>query len=547
MGKSKSKRKSRKRSKKVRKKVSSTGLKNLKLSGFDFRKPVGPMSVRNTGHLRQHHLTPENAHRINSDQKIVFEMNTGPNWVRFTETPLHLYYYFKEIFKPNGAQAVDTEFVVNSATKVGPDDTGKLAFRYFIDPAVGGCALIEDMKLYLDNQEIPVSRHFRRDQIYIQMFNRVFALPEERESVGIPKKGWIAHTQDINEDNAIDDPALQMGKDLVTCDKNEVPTTDATSRHIECSLDGFFPLAPGKNFAASKLTGQTPNNKLFFPPFTKIRIELMLRKEVVSFIQLINVSMIDYFKLANNANTMTGDNIDEKKVCGKMNLVVKKSYLTYETFKMDTNKDFPKYTSGTIIYPLDLYTSSFWTITKGSSTYACNFMLKANVTHVYLAFLRDHQYDLNTTIKKNLSAFTVFPRNLDRIRFELNGEMLAFDDDLKELDITSSVSQRLWYEYLKNRKLVTEPLSSFFPGSDDERSLHQLFFLDLTTHKIQDMDLLKVSVNFKGNLNENSYKLFLVTCRPGSITRKQSHSGPIWELNEVRGVKKKSKSSKSSA
>ena len=417
--------------------------------------------------------------------------------------------------------------MINKTTLVGAAQTKK-AFNYLIDPALGGCPLIEDFRLFLDNQEISLNRRIGTDQVYIQIFNRVFATPEERETVGVEKTDWISTTQDIDETEE-DDPAVGKAQDLVLCDNDTVPTTDAASLHVECALDGFFPLGPGRNFASCKLTGQKPNNKLFFPPFTKIRIELFLRKEALSFIHNRDLKMSDYFTLANNADELANDqSVTTKKTIGKGSLHIHKCFLTYETFKMDKNS----LISGTMIYPLDLYTSQFYTITKGSSSYTCDFYLKQNVSHVYCAFLRDHQYDLNITCKKPLSAFTKFPTNMKKIRFELNGEILAFTDDLKDLDVQSSVSQKLWYEYLKNRKLITEPISKYFPAGAT-LPLHQLFFIDLTTHKIRERDNLRVIIHFKGDLSENSYKCFLVSSRPGSITRRAAAGGPQWLLNEA--------------
>ena len=106
-------------------------------------------------------------------------------------------------------------------------------------------------------------------QAFVQKMNRTFATKGDRMKVGVSPREWIS-TWNSN--------AYEAGKDLVANPVGAIkPVHFNDFNYAEMSLDGWFPLSQGFNFAAEKLkTNRGLNDELFFPPDTKIEVGLEL-------------------------------------------------------------------------------------------------------------------------------------------------------------------------------------------------------------------------------------------------------------------------------
>ena len=223
-----------------------------------------------------------------------------------------------------------------------------------------------------------------------------------------------------------------------------------------------------------------------------------------------------------------------KNTISNIRFEIQDAVLNYEYYVSDH-----KVRSKGIWFPVDLYRTEFRNITSNSSSHKCYFDLPKNTVLCYLPIVRDFQYDLNPYYKKSLSTFTVFPTELAKVTFRVNGEKYGFNEGLKDLTGSKNwrcESQKQFYKYLITRGLVSDEFEEFFHQNSQYESLQQAFFLDFSTINVNTNDVLSVEMEFTGKLGDNVYKLLCICVIPGQVER-SSETGrdgfKKWKLVEL--------------
>ena len=147
---------------------------------------------------------------------------------------------------------------------------------------------------------------------------------------------------------------------------------------------------------------------------------------------------------------------------------------------------------------------------------------------VYLTIMKSNQLYKDGT-KKRSSDCTRFaiPENMEKMVIRLNNKTILFENGL---DITRAKCHRqedaaLFYAYLRDRQLTTEPFDTFFPNGS-YLGFKKAFPLDLTQYGLKTPSQLNIEIKWAGNCPED---LYLVLVIPHSVSISRESNSVIWK------------------
>lgn len=241
---------------------SSTKVKKSKLAGLDYtdRKI---RSLSHQGELQTDIIKASNLSTIHEDHKIVFNIHTGPRWIKFLKKPLLLTYLMFAVDDEGN------EKYITAREKLSADKNSEYTYPYMVNPCLLGSNFFDDYRLFINNCEIPINANMRRDQAFVQKMNRTFATDKDRQNVGIRKNDWISTLHSSS--------GKESGFKLLSQNQSTKPTAKYMYNYAEIPIDAWFPLGPSLNFASEKLKtdvkgGKKIEDELFFPPWTHIMV-----------------------------------------------------------------------------------------------------------------------------------------------------------------------------------------------------------------------------------------------------------------------------------
>lgn len=332
--------------------------------------------------------------------------------------------------------------------------------------AGGPASIISEVEIYLDHQLVQAERTG-----FFSIYNTLNALflpaDKREELLGHP---YILHNS--NQDGVILgktrtmtdllDPSYAYTLNCVDGKKADKPA----SVILQSDLFGVFPLCKPKNLTLEQIL-RCPSSGLnqapLIPPGIEITIRMRLNDPLHYRIIDGGTPDISYF----SSDSTRAPNDEQKFKYNDIHLRIKDVSLLIEKIKWDEDRIQRQLSSGTLSYVFDQYIYRARSLNVGTVTTTITDPIPAHTQIVYFAIMYANQLykDSENTRSSDATRFAI-PEKLQKIVFRLNNKVILFENGLSisRDDCHSQPDAGLLYQYMKTRRLTSEPFSTFFPS-----------------------------------------------------------------------------------
>jgi hypothetical protein len=242
-------------------------------------------------------------------------------------------------------------------------------------------------------------------------------------------------------------------------------------------MDGIWPLSSSSN-ALLAVTSQS-NGCGFFPPGTKINIQLFRRKSVSEAIERLPVTDALYFAGADLADPMKEDTLE---------IVFKSIEFAYETCVMASADEIAKVTKSDLRYFHDVPLMRTNQLQFNVMFEDVKVVLPRGTRFLFMVFLKDVQMQANARKYNYISTRYRFPPGLSSLKCNLLGkDGIVFKEGVAGMGVAAgraSLSLRTFHADLVRKNLYERDFDAFFPPwRDDALGHEQGVPLDLTMYQ----------------------------------------------------------------
>ena len=394
-------------------------------------------------------------------------------------------------FLPNAFQfTFKTSHVVDDAT-VSADPVGGKPAYYYLDPRLGGSALIKDVEVRLDNQLIP-QPPIRGFQPFYQAINRSFA-PNKVKRDKYDDYGSISNSDENKTGSAETKEASSF---LVSGDGTSVDFRYPKSRW---GYDGIFPISDQTSLLCASLFPGTYESNTYLPPDLDIHIRLFLSDSFRQHVQYAGFPDGLYFK--NDALSQAQKTTNFKDVG---TIAIQNIQLVFERVELDESQAQKNLChllkNSPVHYIRHFPYASSYNVTPNITDQEFQFHVFKGTQIFALAFPYLHQSVYNPTAGKTLSQKLYWPDNLEKLEifsekktllFELNNAGVA---DARDLDDTC----RNYYHFLKSNNIFPKSFEHLF--SKGKHTYEAVILLNLVELGIgQTNEFLTVKAHWTGS------------------------------------------------
>lgn len=384
----------------------------------------------------------------------------------------------------------------------------------FIDPTVMGACFIKNVAVSINNVPVESNCHLQHFIQYVRM-NRIF---NEKPDVHFK----------FNSDMAYPDGGVNVTQAQPALFKATEPfdyrnALRADGMRIPIYMDSVFP------FDLQNLTCQTldkkKENSLFLPPETQldIRISMQTNKMVGIFHE--NFDFAGYMNERNLAAPVRRLNLTFQDACIEYESAILTPNAHIESMKVfNTPGKF-----GT--YDYDIIRSQHQMLPNQTTFTDTNFQIMPYCRLVYILFLPTWACQEMPQTHKPLSGFTQFPANCTKLKISFAGETNLICEEFErfgDYDETHQISKFIYYNYLKERKLVKN-MEDIFPRVPiTKTSVNQAFVVDMKSYMSHKTENLKIQCEYGGgNASPNNRMILVISVHPNgrAVVRSSGNTG----------------------
>ena len=475
--------------------------KHLDNRGTDKRPKIKPKMDSNDLQ-RIHPITTD----LTKSQVVVFILNTGVNAVRFLPNCLNI---------TLNAFVRNKDYVENSQDPAKKDEWSsmtpfnKTSRPFYFNPICSTpSALITEVELLIDGVLVQSERSGFLS-FYSTLNNLFMSHAKRTEILGHP---YILH-------NALD---TQLEKDRVVANKTYINPSSASYYYalnemncqqaqdgypisVKGNIDGIFGFSRPKNSSLNAIYNCSEDSNAFplFPPHTEICLRLRLADPL--HLRIID-SQIEDSTFFNQDTVPAGDVFpinDIKFEISEMTLAIQKYKFAEERVQNQLK-------GGSVHYNFDQYLYRATNLSKGQVNVINKERFPANINLVYVVYVRSNQLwkDGGAAARSSDGTRYTFPPNLETVTFQLNGVTILWENGLTINRNMCNYQQdaAMYYQYLYDRNLTTEPFDSFFPKTNI-MGYKQAFVLDLTPFQIDQPCEITVTSHFAQPGSPDGYYL----------------------------------------
>ena len=302
--------------------------------------------------------------------------------------------------------------------------------------------------------------------------------------------------------------------------------TDPNSIIVNGGYDGYFMLGQNRSSILNKLQGGSAlyENPLI-PPNTRIHVRLYKQQPDLG--GAVGRNTVDDVYFSSTEEVAAN--------YPKITVNLKEMVMGLETHQLDfmssAKAEMQLASKAVLKLYTDLVKISYSNLSKGVQVSHQSFNLPIGTKVAIVGFVQASQIWLNTTLRKHLSPRTTFPKDLEKLEFELDGNPVVFAGGLSGIlgeKALQNSSAYEYYNYLRENRMTDEDFTTFFPP--DGRSYTQMILLDLTSKQFNAPGQLTVRSHFKGASSPENTYTFLCTIGQGVVTRNASK---VWTVDQI--------------
>jgi len=395
----------------------------------------------------------------------------------------------------------------------------------FFDPTVMGTCFIKNVSVSINNVPVESNCHLQHFIQYTRM-NRIF---NEKPDVHFKFSTDIEYP--ALGGNQPFNPA--MFKATEPFDYRQALRTDGV--RIPIYMDSVFP------FDIQNLTCQTLDRKkehsLFLPPETQLDVRISMQP----------VKTIGLFNHRFTFDGYLGDAaLLEPNAAQRIHLTFQDACIEYESAiltpkaHLESMKIFN--TPGNFgTYDYDIIRSQHQMIPNQASFTDSNFQIMPYCRLVYILFLPTWACQEMPAQQKPLSGLTQFPLHCTKMKISFAGDSNLICEEFErfgDYDETHQISKFIYFNYLKERKLVKQ-MEDIFPRVPlDKSSVNQAFVIDMKSYMSHKTENLKIQCEYGGGfVSPNNRMILVISVHPNgrAVVRSSSNSGNAnpwtWEFS----------------
>ena len=459
---------------------------------------------------------PYHTSNINTESYLHFIVASNKNeWIRFNSESLTLTLY-GTYNNPDRNQAAG-QIPERQAEKHALTALSQTP-AMFLDPSVMGTGFFHRVDVSINNVPVPTNsaigglllQYVRCCRVYNDKPGPHFATNKDT---------------DFGANREANKPAIIKGAQPFDYDNWE----STNGVRIPVFLDGIFPF-DFKNRTLESIDGKKEPN-LFFPPDTTLEFKFHLHRDKICSIFHSGVRMGNYFTQV-AADRATGD----------PKLTFLDAVLQYESVELKASehvKAMNQYASGGYgIYDYDIPRGQYQALTAGQSYTENNFQIMPYARLGYILFLQDHATFIMENTRKPLSGLTRFPASCNKIQLSFAGEESLITSKFENFGMKEDhqISKKIYYEYLKNNKMLGDRYDQLFPRDNLVNSYIQGFVVDLKSHYSDKTEILSVKCEFStGTTSPAGMQIACITVHQNGKAVCKSGGSPfswIWNFTQ---------------
>lgn len=364
--------------------------------------------------------------------------------------------------------------------------------KVYLDPLLDFATFFSKVDLNIDSKELQYASSSDQSHAAIfSYFSRCLLSDEERNDLYY-KEHMIKSTVDRN----FTLPTAPLLKAMEDTDFGS--QLKGSFRVINASPESVFALGyPNNGYLSKLLKSPLDLQYPFFPPGSEVIFTLHRNQSHPGAFLHTDISDTNYFTGKDAEGTSTAD-------LPLWDVVLDDVCLVTESVKLEhapTQAAIRGLSKSVLKFPFDYSSLQVAMLEAGRSRTSTKFLIDESTKLIVLGFLEEFQYQWTGSSKKFQSMMTKFPVSLESIEFQMNKEHLCFSQPLSDLSSTSlysSMSARLYYNYLRDKGLFNEEYEDLFPRAADAINYRQIFILDCTTLRVAASSSLDVDCTWSG-------------------------------------------------
>ncbi len=398
----------------------------------------------------------------------------------------------------------------------------------YIDPSVMGTGFVYRCDVSINNVPVPTNSAIGGLLLHYVRCARVF---------NHQAKDFFSTNKDVNIVPAAADGALTRAsltapmKKAVSAFDYFDPLTNKGTR-IPIYLDGQFPF-DRRNATLESIDKQKEQN-LFFPPDTTVEIKLHLYRGKQEAIFHHQLTLPDYFST-------------EKEVVDAPNADILLTFqdvtLEYESVELKASehvKAMKQYLDGGLgMYDYDIVRGQHQAMETGQSTTQSIFQIAEYCRLIYILYIPDWATFPMERTRKPLSALSRFPKNCTGISMSFAGERNLITQKFENFGVegvNDDISKKIYYNYLRQNRMINVPFDKLFPREEDTFSLVQAFVLDVKHLMSDKTEMLTIQHEFATSTSPGKHQVVCLSVHPNGRATCRSGSSQfewIWSFTST--------------
>jgi len=441
--------------------------------------------------------TPVHSGNLNLDPFIRFSIHSSClEWIRFKPDSLSLVIY-AQLKNPNklaqGTSEQKADVHAMRATSAQPE--------IFLDPSVAGTGFIQRVEVSICNVAVPTSSAVVPLNIPYTRFNRIFCRDPAPYFALASDVGWNADTSKMSKAMLAGTRVFDYGS-----------WNSRQGVRIPVFLDGIFPFS-SRNLTLQSIDGQKAHS-LFFPPNVSFDIKVHLHRT--------KLESLFHPELGGLGKYFDGDQAMDSLSDRKLEFTFQSAALEYEVALLhpgDQVSFLNKFREGgKAIYDYDIPRSQHQLLTSAASYTENSFSIMPWCRLVYVGFIPSWGVYVMDNKMRPLSGLSTFPRDCSKIDIKFAGRREIIADGFERFGIPgehNQISQKIFYDYLVAHRMTNASYDQFFPSDPKERSLIQVFPLDLRSRMSDKVESLEVSCHFAaGKSSPKDVNVVVISVHP---------------------------------
>lgn len=410
-------------------------------------------------------------------------------WIRFHEDAFSMILFGTYAHAAHNEQAASQEI----RTKDHALEANKGKPAIFLDPAVLGASFIQSVEVSIQNTPVTTNALINPHLLQYIHCNNVY---NSRAEPYLSKALEVEFTG-----------SMSAGMKRATLPLSYGAWNKKTGNRVPIPMHGIFPFdLKNKTRESIDKSGELP---LFFPPDSTFVITLNLfpGKHEGVFHEKTHPMITKYF---DTTDTVASD-IGLKWTIQDVSLQYESVIMT-EQAHLHAMQQFRN--GGKGIYDYDIARSQHQPISPNQSYTSNIFNVAPKCRLLYLMCLNDWATFPQDAKHKPLSGFSRFPPGATNLRLGFGGDSYLITENFENFGVrgkTTEISKKIYYEYLRSKRMFRGSFDDLFPANADDDSLLQTFVVDLEDKMSDKIEQLKVDIHYGSNQSKPNLQLLLIT------------------------------------